>query len=243
VSREREAELSRRLGWNGGVIGMLWAYFDESGEHDPQTGHLKTLTLGGCLAPSDAWDQLTADWDQLLADLGVEMFHMADFEADRGEFVGWREGRADDRKRLLDGLLDLIIRYVPSLTGFVVYPAEIAAPSRRNFKRAYGKTIADTMTYFAREVRRADSDPLSFVFAKHKDYPLTRILEDFGNVGEGDPKLRSCTVQEPMGIAALQAADIVAYELSRVQRTGSRERYPFRKLKAGVRCLSLIYRT
>ena len=37
---------------------MLWAYFDESGEYDRVTGRLNRLTLGGCIAPSNAWQQL-----------------------------------------------------------------------------------------------------------------------------------------------------------------------------------------
>jgi hypothetical protein len=67
---------------------MLWAYFDESGEHDRVTGQLKTLTPGGCVADAAAWDALSVSWHAALNNAGVEMFHMTDFEADAGEFRG-----------------------------------------------------------------------------------------------------------------------------------------------------------
>jgi hypothetical protein len=60
---------------------MLFAYFDESGEHDLTTGELIRLTLGGLVAPKEAWKSFEQEWRAALAWAGIEMFHMADFES------------------------------------------------------------------------------------------------------------------------------------------------------------------
>ena len=44
---------------------MLWAYFDESGEHD-QSGALMRLTIGGGIAPFEEWEALSIRWSALL---------------------------------------------------------------------------------------------------------------------------------------------------------------------------------
>ena len=41
---------------------MLWAYFDESGEHHKETGHLTQLTVGGWIATSETWKAFEGEW-------------------------------------------------------------------------------------------------------------------------------------------------------------------------------------
>jgi hypothetical protein len=90
---------------------MLTGYFDESGELDPVTGHLKNLTIGGSFAPFEVWQDVSAAWKFALANEGVKMLHMADFEHYRGEFE-WHlpNGERDKQRheRFLNALLDII---------------------------------------------------------------------------------------------------------------------------------------
>ena len=41
---------------------MLWAYFDESGEHHKETGHLTQLTVGGWIPTSETWKAFEGEW-------------------------------------------------------------------------------------------------------------------------------------------------------------------------------------
>ena len=59
-----------------------------------------------------------------LAAAEIEMFHMTQFEADRGEFAGWKRNFPEKRKRLLNELLDLITEHVPLIVGFSSSHAE-----------------------------------------------------------------------------------------------------------------------
>ena len=53
---------------------MLWAYFDESGEHDA-SGALRALTIGGLVAPFEAWQQFEKEWRGALRSEGLSTFH------------------------------------------------------------------------------------------------------------------------------------------------------------------------
>jgi hypothetical protein len=79
------AELSSGLFWQPSeVIAMLWAYFDESGEHDA-SGALRALTIGGLVAPFEAWQQLEKEWRAALRSEGLSTFHRRELGPGRDE--------------------------------------------------------------------------------------------------------------------------------------------------------------
>jgi hypothetical protein len=85
---------------------MLWAFFDESGWHEPRGagGGLKKLTVGGCIASFESWECLSLYWSGALSTMNLTCFHMADFEARRLPYRGWTE---DERKDRLNVLLNI----------------------------------------------------------------------------------------------------------------------------------------
>jgi hypothetical protein len=87
INNDDGAAPDRVLGAKRAEAQMLWAYFDESGEHDVN-GQLIKLTLGGSLATYETWGMLSEKWNKILKEFGIEMFHMADFEAIRDLFKG-----------------------------------------------------------------------------------------------------------------------------------------------------------
>jgi hypothetical protein len=84
---------------------MLSAYFDESGMHDLQTGKLTRLTVAGALSTLGNWQRISAEWERALKENGINAFHMAPFEAYRGEFKDWSKLK---HQTLLRCLLDII---------------------------------------------------------------------------------------------------------------------------------------
>jgi hypothetical protein len=128
-------------------------------------------------------------------------------------------------------LLGLIIQHIPNWIGFVSRSEDANGKTRA----VYGKSIVDSMVLLARDAGHSNDDALALVYAKHPEYSRETIERHFGDIGRGDPRLRTCTVQEQMDVPPLQAADLVAYEMSHAQRGDGQERYPFLRLKAGLK--------
>jgi hypothetical protein len=215
------------LGWGSasGVL-MLWGFFDESGEHDRLTGQLVRLTLGGCWANFEAWQAFSLDWAAILEAFGVRVFHMTDFEADRGEFKGW-DKRPDDHRRLLNGLLDTMIRHIHDYVGF----SEATPNGDVDFKRIYEENLVSMIANSSFQ-----SEP-AIVLARHNDYGPAKIAlvveateRAFAFKGF---KIKTWTVENPADSCPLQAADLVAYELARFAREKELHRpmrYPLKRL-------------
>jgi hypothetical protein len=111
-------ELSRGLHWpQHRELLMLWAYFDEAGEHSGD-GRLATLTLGGWMAPLAKWEAFEPEWRGALAEAGVEWFHAVDFAHFRGEFSGWSE---DQRQELMARLVSVTARHIRRGFGFTTF--------------------------------------------------------------------------------------------------------------------------
>jgi hypothetical protein len=68
---------------------VLAGYFDESGLDEKS----QTFCIGGYVADSKDWFELTKAWEQLLVEAGVSCFHMAEFETRHGEFEGWSNAK------------------------------------------------------------------------------------------------------------------------------------------------------
>lgn len=224
-------ELAWGLGWKPeALIGMLWHYLDESGEH-AKDGKLTRLTLGGCVATVDAWKDFCLPWQDMLDEYGIPMFHMSDFQAWKPPFDFLAlDGKRDwDKHRaLMNRALDLIIEHASQILGFVSDP-EAGKPA---FDNAYESNLAKAVLE-ASKGRWHGEDPLTMVFAKHRDFKASRIAEYF-ELWDDVPGLAFGGVADPSAVLPLQAADLVAYEMGCYSRTNQPEevRYPMKRLSA-----------
>jgi len=208
---------------------MLWAYFDESGYHDPETGHLKKLSFGGCLASCEAWEGFEAEWQAVLVAEGIECFHMADFEAWVKPFdFKFADGNRDYEKhnRILNGLLEIIGRHVPHAFGFT---RNVSKPGKA-LADTYEWCVIDTIMHMASASAYRFNDKISVIFARHKEFALPRIEQYFGFMNWGDARLGTVGTDTPTNLCQLQAADIIGYEVSRMERDEVLRRYPLRRL-------------
>jgi Protein of unknown function (DUF3800) len=207
---------------------MLWAYFDESGEHDRETGHLRQLTVGGWIAPRDAWMKFDDQWERALKWAEIPMFHMANFEAYRGPFSGWTEQK---HREVLNVLLKIIGENVKDGLGFT--NRVIKSDLRQYFSDTYENNLVDCLMHVANRSAYTYGDQVSVVFAKHDDYRKQRIQKIFDFMNYGDARLGTLAVSDPIKVLPLQAADILAYELQYLNRDdlSGVKRYPLRRLK------------
>jgi hypothetical protein len=156
----------------------------------------------------------------------VSMFHMADFEADKGEFDGWKASRADDRKNLLNELLNLMTSHASGFLGTFVDVENLGESTRAEYR----KGVVDLIRTIARDRQFTKDDKISIVFARHADFSLEHAEAYRAIVEAEDSVFGSILLDDPARNMPLQAADIFAYELSRHTRPDipPRSRYPFR---------------
>jgi hypothetical protein len=185
------------------VIAMMQAFFDESGEHDRHTGRPVRLTIGGMLAPVEAWQRFDSEWGATLARVGLSALHMRTLTL------------ADRREDLLDRFVPIIGKHVQTGLSFTTaVPAGTAELHETSF--------IDCLMQVSN--RSATVGKVSVVFAKHPEFWGGRGQGLFDFINWGDARFGSITFDDPANVFPLQAADLVAHELRRDGRVAARLR-------------------
>jgi hypothetical protein len=197
---------------------MLCGYFDESGQHDPTTGHLTRLSLGGCMTGQETCQKFSAEWSAILCGSGIQMFHMADFEAYQGEFRGWTE---EQHKQFLERLLSIMVRHIKLYIAI----SHAVTPQRKAFRKTYKRTV---ITAIAQALNF--SEPGSLMFAEHEEFNL-KNLDDYFDGTPFEGRVESCSTANPKRIVPLQAADLYVYEVKKLAENPNRIRYPWWRLQ------------
>src|SRR3546814_248780 len=95
------------------------------------------------------------------------MFHMADWEAGRGEFSGWES----DRKRvLLNALLSLMAKHVKVYLAFDIG----VVPSKKIFRNTYQKALTGILF---QAFNWTGQESLSIVLDSNMEYGLPTFSE------------------------------------------------------------------
>jgi hypothetical protein len=201
---------------------MIWGFFDESGEHDKASGRLRRLTIGGAFASFEAWESFSIDWAALLQWAGITAFHMTDFEARKGPYGEWSNCK---RRKFLNAALEIMAAHVDQFHGFTNTPTTV----RRPLQKSYEAGLIDTILHAARGGAYGD-EPIALVFAINPEFSLARAETHLKQISAWYENVRALQVADPVHTCPLQAADIIAYEVSRLQREDRSERYPLRRL-------------
>ena len=212
---------------HAGVV-MLWWAFDESYEHSRETGHATRVTVGGAIGSCEQWLALEWAWRRVLADADIPEFHMTDFEAWTPPFdFRLQDGSRDKDKhnRLLSSLLGIMEE---NLNHFFGVSRELEV-GEANETEAYQLCVDDIIAELARYKHKTFKDRFAMIFARRKGWRLDLVEDAIER--EGADKFGPIMIDRPKDVCALQAADIIAYETARVQRSGRSERYPFLRLR------------
>lgn len=225
------AELAGGLSWrhDAGVL-LAWLYYDESGEY--KDGKLTGLTMGGVVSTAEKWCELERRWRAVLDEYGIPEFHMADFERWLKPFdFTLPDGSRDKVKHnnLLNALLDLMIEYVEGMHGYA------CTSILRDGDNAHREYIEDCVIGATKDAVLGTwqlyQEPLHLVFDRQNHFKDLKKYAAFYDFGETSERLGTLTTGNSKDILALQAADILAYEMQRHQRAERVERYPFTKLR------------
>lgn len=205
---------------------MLWAYFDESGTHNPLTGNVDWLVIGGAIAPEENWRKAALEWSRVLADFDIpQPFHMNDFAHSKSPF-----NKLDDdaNKALLGRLLDVKDAYIDNVIGIT----NSKKPSQTEYIKIHTKCLKDILKVVTDRTVYRDEE-VSVVFAEHPDVNLITIKTNFEDVRANSPAFASCGVDTPANSPELQMADLFAYELHCSMREGYPTRHPLSTLSRG----------
>jgi hypothetical protein len=188
------------LGWKPQtVIGMMWAYFDESGEHGPD-GKLLRLTLGGFMAPIENVRRLCERWEEALHAEGLGEFHMKHIASDEDHFAGWSPERQNRLARFVDILCEEGVEFgAYSYTGkrrFGLF--------RELYQSGLNRAYINFASFCERNGQRGH-----IVFAKTTEISECLVGGYFERLKWGE-FLDGYSVQLSRDNAALQAAEIVA---------------------------------
>jgi hypothetical protein len=232
-------EFPQRLGWSEtDVVLMIWAYYDESGEYDGN-GNIINMTVAGCVSTSEKWTEFDQKWRQLLESEGLADFHMADFEAWVSPFNFQSfNGERDKAKhnRILNAVLDLMLEYIE---GFYAYGAvSMYYPERQQtHAQMMSDCVGGAVKDIALRVWGDYGEPINLMFGKQQHFSAAKIdrYVEICNYGPNEGHFGTVTHCKTATIPALQAADVLAYEVARAQRANRPERYPFQRLVDGAK--------
>lgn len=197
----------------------LTGYFDASGTHDGS----EQVVLAGWLSSDKRWIPFEEEWRALLEHYGLPMFHMREFAHHRGAFERWSEPQ---RRIRFAEFAALIAKYTLSSLAVCVpvkeFEAEFSPAARKHVGGPYGLAASVLMLqarHFVEESLKPEGSPfeIAYVF-ESGDVGVGQVMKLVqANLLDADQAakmhLLSFRIEDKRKFVALQAADILAYEL------------------------------
>jgi hypothetical protein len=213
---------------------MLTAYFDESG-HSATLGF---FALAALVAPSESWPLFDAEWQRVLGECDAPYLHMREFAHRLGPYEAWPEER---RRALLSGCVSAIKATRAVAVGAVLDVADFNSLSDGDRVR-----LQDPFFCCFQEVVRGaaisgvfeDSDvKVNMVFSTQDEFcgRASSLYEAMLRSIDVRNRIGGLAFEDMRDRPALQAADLVAYELRQHYQLGREEpprptRWAFREI-------------
>lgn len=207
-----------------GWLGMLAAYFDDSGTHTGgRGGPSKVVIVAGLVGTETRLTYLERNWQRHLdrplcgRKDRLSRFHMVDCNESRGEFAGWSRTETD---YFCQQLRETIIEAEVALYGVAIARQDwdelITGDVRRTLGDAEGYCISQCFVCALRWARANTFDPrMTFVFDKRIP-EIERRARAMGDAFERyptTPQVVGTAFLSSAAVLPLQAADLFAWEL------------------------------
>lgn len=217
---------------------VLRIYLDETGHtKDPNAS---VVGMAGCIASLTAWEQFEQEWATVLKEFGIRELHMKNFAHFKGEFSGWAE---EKRRQLIDRLLMIIETRIDTWVGAVLPISqftELSDEQKTRLRDPYFICLQDCLHAAIQFMDSLDgTELLEVVVAIHEEYAWDSYACVIGCAHQlpGGDRLESVKAAKPKKVLPLQAADLLAYELTKMGKLMMQPerkplRYPMERLKS-----------
>jgi hypothetical protein len=213
---------------------MLTAYFDESG-HSATQGF---FALAAFVAPSDAWLVFDVAWQDTLNNCNAPYLHMREFAHSLGPYEGWTE---EQRRSLLRGCVSAIKVAQAVAIGAVLDVADFNTLSddgrirlRDPFFCCFQEVVRGAAISGVFENRGVKVD---MVFSAQDEFRGQAMQLHEAMLQDNDlrDRIGGLRFEDMRRCLALQAADLMAYELRQHYHLGRedpppRTRWAFREI-------------
>lgn len=231
---------------------MLYAYFDESGHYrDPNE---KVVSIGGCLSTLEKWEIFEKEWDELLVTFRIECFHATDFNSNQKEFEDkevWNEYR---RRQFMQSALHIMDQTIDRYIGAAMPIDEWVAltpKQKAQCTNPYFMCFQDVIHSAGLEaIGYGQDEKVELVFSENTDKDIggrkRKPFEIVNDPNEGmayrcykackenlpiRDSLGPIVFDTPKNLLQLQAADLVAFELTKIGRKMLGPKIPFEKYR------------
>jgi hypothetical protein len=224
------------------MVKSLIAYFDETGHPDDPAREY--VGMAGFVAPAAAWQIFEEGWNDLLRNAGLRepfsMKHLAHF---KGQFKPW-EGNEKLRRLFIGSAVKLIVETGATPLGAVVSVSSfetLTTQQQSGFLSPYYIAFQNCTRGAAVSAAFETNEKVAMVYAFNSEYgtndggragQLWSAIKQYTDYGKW---MDSYSTSMPDVLPSLQAADLLAYELShefenRVRRPDSPMRWPLRQI-------------
>lgn len=212
----------------------LMAYFDESGHaRDP---NLHFTGMAGFVAPRRVWAELEKKWNAITSssEYALEQpFHMREFvhKETRSQFKDWTQPRKDNLYR---SLIQILVESEVIPTGCIVSNAAFESLSARQqigLRSPYFVALQECIRGACAQALAFEPETVDMVFARNSDYGTLAARGEDNKENSGTTERLFYAIKqnapelgrymglygsgEPQTSIPLQAADILAYEMTK----------------------------
>ncbi len=197
---------------HSGAYPLFLCFVDESGNSE-------TFVMGCAFSSERKWLRLDKEWKRALAEYRIPYFHMRELVARKGPFAGWSDHKADS---LIKKLVWIFTTYIIMWNGAIVsvrdYNAIVETDKRKKrrnpYFHAFQTCLSGTMIYCQ---QKSIPGKIGFVFDSgsmsklhaHGYFETFKLLEEMPN----REQIGALLFENDRTNNALQAADLLAYEL------------------------------
>jgi hypothetical protein len=198
-------------------MAIFTAYFDESDSS-------KASVVAGLIGEAEQLSHFNREWGDLLRSENLQQFHMNDFAHSNGEFKGWK-GDTLRRKQFIERIIGIISRRARFSLGVLVDRTAYEEVAHRDiFANFYTNEYTACAFLSLLQASQwasvyATGHRIAFVFdkgnTKRADFQRAFDMTDGTSIAD-DHHFGSLTFADDKDVAALQAADFIAYEFCKV---------------------------
>ncbi len=200
----------------GDVVVLLEGYFDESGGFDQEP---KVFCIAGYFLYSEQAKEMDAAWGGVLKEHAIPYFHMVDCAHGNGVFA---EKSKNERSEIVKKLIELIKAY--TVEGFAAIVREetfVISEKHPDLYSACAQLCIGALQAYL-EISRREGEIAYFFETGHKNRgrAYSHVAERLEKAGA------SMTFHKKEKLRLLQAADLLAWQVTKWAKDGITKKHP-----------------